>query len=248
MAAVEGLETYAARIERAREQMAAEGLDYLFVGPGSDLLYLTGYNAHLSERLNLLIIGKDGFSAMVVPVRAIDVRFNPGGTPGAGGSSGCSIGAHAAESALRPALDTVAVFKRPVPDSPEPSVQSPLAVLSRSVGPPPRTVPCTRRRSMRPWTVIGAAMSRLPDEVLASSVNPCSDGTTTLTSPEAADSRQSPVGLPSTSMLPLPVLAESRPTTPFTEMLPLAQSWGRMAGAHAVEAALESLRQEGVKI
>lgn len=34
----------------------------------------------------------------------------------------------------------------------------------------------------------------------------------------------------------------------FTEMLPLAQSWGRMAGAHAVEAALESLRQEGVKI
>lgn len=34
----------------------------------------------------------------------------------------------------------------------------------------------------------------------------------------------------------------------FTELLPLAQAWGRMAGAQAVQAALESLRQEGVKI
>ena len=34
----------------------------------------------------------------------------------------------------------------------------------------------------------------------------------------------------------------------FTEMLPLAQSWGRAVGARASDAALQSLRQEGVKI
>jgi hypothetical protein len=34
----------------------------------------------------------------------------------------------------------------------------------------------------------------------------------------------------------------------FTELLPLAQAWGRVAGAQAVQAALQSLRQEGVKI
>jgi D-alanyl-D-alanine dipeptidase len=68
MAAVENLDQYAARIERAKAELAKQGLDYLFVGPGSDLFYLTGYDAHLSERLNLLIIGRDGLTAMVVPV------------------------------------------------------------------------------------------------------------------------------------------------------------------------------------
>lgn len=68
MAAVEDLDQYAARIERARAELERQGLDYMFVGPGSDLVYLTGYDAHLSERLNLLIIGRDGTAAMVVPV------------------------------------------------------------------------------------------------------------------------------------------------------------------------------------
>ncbi len=34
----------------------------------------------------------------------------------------------------------------------------------------------------------------------------------------------------------------------FTEMLPLAQAWGRIVGARAAEAAVQTLRQEGVKI
>jgi Xaa-Pro aminopeptidase len=68
MAAVESLEMYADRIARTRAEMEKEGLDYLFVGPSSDLFYLTGYDAHVSERLNLLIIGRDGTNAMVVPV------------------------------------------------------------------------------------------------------------------------------------------------------------------------------------
>ncbi len=68
MGTIENLDTYAARIAKAREVMAQEGLDFLVVGPSSDLFYLTGYDAHVSERLNLLIIGKNGEAAMVVPV------------------------------------------------------------------------------------------------------------------------------------------------------------------------------------
>jgi Xaa-Pro aminopeptidase len=68
MAAIEHLEMYADRIERARAEMEKSGIDYLFVGPSSDLFYLTGYDAHLSERLNLLIIGRNGQNAIVVPV------------------------------------------------------------------------------------------------------------------------------------------------------------------------------------
>ena len=49
------VDLYASRIDRARAEMNKDGLDYLVVGPGSDLFYLTGYNAHLSERLNLLV-------------------------------------------------------------------------------------------------------------------------------------------------------------------------------------------------
>ncbi len=62
------VDLYASRIDRARAEMNKDGLDYLVVGPGSDLFYLTGYNAHLSERLNLLVIGRDGSANMVVPV------------------------------------------------------------------------------------------------------------------------------------------------------------------------------------
>jgi Xaa-Pro aminopeptidase len=46
---------YAERIKRAQEKMKAEGIDVLLVGPSSDLFYLIGYNAHLSERMNLLM-------------------------------------------------------------------------------------------------------------------------------------------------------------------------------------------------
>lgn len=58
---------FANRIRRAQEEMAAKGFDYLFVGPGSDLFYLTGINAHLSERLNLLVLPSAGTPTYVVP-------------------------------------------------------------------------------------------------------------------------------------------------------------------------------------
>src|SRR5688572_19641833 len=98
---------------------------------------------------------------------------------------------------------------------------SPLAVLSRTAGPPPCTGPWARRRPGDFSTFRPPATSRLPDDVLASSVKPCPAGITTWTSPEADDTFQSPVGLPSTPMLPLPVLALSRPTTPESVISPL---------------------------
>ena len=56
------------RIARAQAEMAARGIDYLFIGPSADLFYLLGFDAHLSERMNLLVIPKEGKPTYVVPV------------------------------------------------------------------------------------------------------------------------------------------------------------------------------------
>ena len=47
---------YQDRIARAQAEMRAAGVDLLCIGPSADLFYLTGINAHLSERLNLLLV------------------------------------------------------------------------------------------------------------------------------------------------------------------------------------------------
>jgi Xaa-Pro aminopeptidase len=62
------LSVYQDRIKRAQAEMARQGIDYLLVGPSSDLFYLFGFDAHLSERLNLLIIPRAGTPSFVVPV------------------------------------------------------------------------------------------------------------------------------------------------------------------------------------
>jgi Xaa-Pro aminopeptidase len=59
---------YAERIKRAQAEMKRQGIDVLLVGPSSDLVYLIGYDAHLSERLNLLIVRQEGTPDLVVPV------------------------------------------------------------------------------------------------------------------------------------------------------------------------------------
>src|SRR5687768_1333703 len=59
---------YAERIKRAQAEMKRQGVDVLLVGPSSDLVYLIGYDAHLSERLNLLIVRQEGTPDLVVPV------------------------------------------------------------------------------------------------------------------------------------------------------------------------------------
>ena len=56
------------RIARAQAEIAAHGIDYLFIGPSADLFYLLGFDAHLSERMNLLVIPREGKPTYVVPM------------------------------------------------------------------------------------------------------------------------------------------------------------------------------------
>lgn len=58
------------RERRARTQATLRdaGIDALLLGPSADLFYLTGYEAHLSERLNLLVLPAEGQPSLIVPV------------------------------------------------------------------------------------------------------------------------------------------------------------------------------------
>jgi len=48
--------------------MTDHGIDYLFVGPGSDLLYLTNYRAMASERLGVFVLPQEGRGSFVGPL------------------------------------------------------------------------------------------------------------------------------------------------------------------------------------
>lgn len=61
-------EVYVKRIRRAQHELEKQGVDLLLIGPGSDLFYLTGFVAHLSERLNLLGIPRTGKPFLILPV------------------------------------------------------------------------------------------------------------------------------------------------------------------------------------
>jgi Xaa-Pro aminopeptidase len=58
---------YLDRLARARRSMAASGVDALLVSVGSDLPYLTGYEAMPLERLTMLVVPRDGEATMVIP-------------------------------------------------------------------------------------------------------------------------------------------------------------------------------------
>lgn len=55
------------RLQRTQTELARQGVDLLLVGPSSDLRYLTGYDAHLSERLSMLLLPRQGDPSYVVP-------------------------------------------------------------------------------------------------------------------------------------------------------------------------------------
>lgn len=63
-----GMGTYFDRLRRAQHELDQQGVDALLVGPSSDLFYLIGYQAHVSERLNLLVLPRQGDASYVVPV------------------------------------------------------------------------------------------------------------------------------------------------------------------------------------
>jgi Xaa-Pro dipeptidase len=55
------------RLTRIITSMVAESFDYLILNPGATLTYLTGLQFHLMERPVLLMVGKNGETAMVLP-------------------------------------------------------------------------------------------------------------------------------------------------------------------------------------
>ncbi len=55
------------RITRARSTMVAAGIDVLLLSVGSDLPYLSGYQAMPLERLTMLVVPRDGEATMVIP-------------------------------------------------------------------------------------------------------------------------------------------------------------------------------------
>jgi Xaa-Pro aminopeptidase len=61
-------ERFEARLSAAARAAESAGFDVLLIGVGADLRYLTGYNAHESERLTLLVVSRHGPPAMVVPL------------------------------------------------------------------------------------------------------------------------------------------------------------------------------------
>jgi Xaa-Pro aminopeptidase len=58
---------YLDRLARARAAMAAGGVEALLVSVGSDLPYLTGYEAMPLERLTMLVVPRDGEATLVIP-------------------------------------------------------------------------------------------------------------------------------------------------------------------------------------
>jgi Xaa-Pro aminopeptidase len=60
-------ERYGERLARATAATEARGAAALLLGVGADLRYLTGYNAHLSERLTLLVVPNGAPPFLVAP-------------------------------------------------------------------------------------------------------------------------------------------------------------------------------------
>ncbi len=70
---------FAGRMKRARHAMLQAGIDVMLVSVGSDLPYLTGYEAVPSERLTMAAIPLDREAVLVVPeLEAPRVKAQPG--------------------------------------------------------------------------------------------------------------------------------------------------------------------------
>lgn len=73
----------ASRIRRTQAALAVAGADALVVGAGSDLRYLTGYDALPLERLTSLVLPAEGDPALVVPtLESAEADRSPAGLAG----------------------------------------------------------------------------------------------------------------------------------------------------------------------
>jgi Xaa-Pro aminopeptidase len=55
------------RLEQVQAALGANGMDAVLLTPGPDLRYVTGYDAHLLERLTCLVVPAEGEPALIVP-------------------------------------------------------------------------------------------------------------------------------------------------------------------------------------
>ena len=55
------------RLDQVQAAVGANGMDAVLLTPGPDLRYVTGYDAHLLERLTCLVIPAQGAPALIVP-------------------------------------------------------------------------------------------------------------------------------------------------------------------------------------
>ncbi|MEP7360991.1 MAG: Xaa-Pro peptidase family protein [Chloroflexota bacterium] len=76
-------ERYAARLAKAQAALPAEDASALLLGAGSDLQYLTGYGAHESERLTMLVVPAAGRPTLVLP--RLELALGQSCTAGRGG-------------------------------------------------------------------------------------------------------------------------------------------------------------------
>lgn len=67
MSANAAQQTFLDRVRRARASMEHADVDLLLVSVGSDLPYLTGYEAMPLERLTMLVVPRDGDATLVIP-------------------------------------------------------------------------------------------------------------------------------------------------------------------------------------
>lgn len=73
------------RLERTRAEMERAGVDYLLVGPSTDLVYLIDFGVRQSERLTMLLIPREGDVRLVMPsfelprVASLAPLFEPAG-------------------------------------------------------------------------------------------------------------------------------------------------------------------------
>lgn len=58
---------YQERCNRVKVEMGLSGVDYLLVGPSSDLLYLIGYASRQSERLTLFVLPREEEPFLIIP-------------------------------------------------------------------------------------------------------------------------------------------------------------------------------------
>ena len=63
---------FASRIERARAAMEPRGIDYLLVGPSTDMVYIIDFGVRQSERMTILVLPREGTARLVLPSFELD--------------------------------------------------------------------------------------------------------------------------------------------------------------------------------